>query len=214
MCCSSQGKGEVSHQPSMVSPAFVPIDRVLCQLLGGHRDRGDTDVKNPWNPSASSHSSKEAPGAAAPSSCRLCLGTVRCEIREAFSLSPTLLPRAGRDQRLLRLLDGAVSPGLPHPPPADTTLCHIKNPSPGGGFQISRGQRRFPAFTFPCVNSEVNRFDAAAWPWLLAPRGEVQQGQGLDKDRADETLSAARSVCKVLQRFLEAPVIERKKGKK
>lgn len=86
-----------------------------------------------------------------------------CEIREVFSLSPTLLPR---DQRLLWLLD--VSPGLPQPlhiPHQQISHLPHEEPLPvGEGFQIFQGQGRFPAFTFPWVNSEVNWFNAAAWP--------------------------------------------------
>lgn len=113
----------------------------------------------------------------APSACRLCLGTVRREIREVFSLSPTSA-QSCRDQRLLRLLDGAVSPGLPPPlhiPHRQISRWPHAEPFPRGWgvYRSPRAKGDFLLLLFPVLIQKW--FHAAARPWLLAPRGEVQR---------------------------------------
>lgn len=91
-CTAHPRGGEKCH----ISPPWALQPLFPSGWARGHGDRGDTDVKSSWHPSASSCSlqgSSWCCGAhPAHRACRLCLGTLGCEIREVFSLSPTLLP--------------------------------------------------------------------------------------------------------------------------
>lgn len=157
MCCSSQGRGEVSHQPSMVSPAFVPVARLLCQTAGwarGQRGHRCKKLLAPFSIITLPQGSCWCWGAhPAPRACRLCLGTVGCEIREVFSLSPTWSQQRSKVTRATgwgRVPRAATPQGchrLSTSPTSTYHACHRKNPSPGG-FPDLPGPKEISSFYF------------------------------------------------------------------
>lgn len=86
---------------------------------------------------------------------------------------------------------------------------HRDPPPPPGLFQLLQNQKRFQAFIFPCLNSEVNQLKATTrsssselvTAFCLGRHSKTETGE----DSTAETTSTARSVQSPWH-FLEAPI--------